>query len=195
MSIRFTNDILSRQTLFDLGNITDKLSKTQNELSSASASTRPRTIRTAPARAVSLRNELADVQQYPGQHQRRLCLDADDGLRARQRHGPAAARARADRAGRERHAEPGLAERDLLGDDADQGIAARARRTRPTTGATSSRARHERPAVPVERLRRHDPARAAPDRARRGRAGQHRRPDGLRHAGGRPAGRRRTSST
>ena len=32
-NVRFTNDILSRQTLFDLGNITDTLAKTQNELS------------------------------------------------------------------------------------------------------------------------------------------------------------------
>jgi flagellar hook-associated protein 3 FlgL len=64
MSIRFTNDILSRQTLFDLGNITDKLSKTQQELSSGKRINAPEDDPYGSGRAVSLRNELADVQQY-----------------------------------------------------------------------------------------------------------------------------------
>ena len=33
MAVRFTNDILSTQTLFNLNNITDALAKTQNEMS------------------------------------------------------------------------------------------------------------------------------------------------------------------
>jgi flagellar hook-associated protein 3 FlgL len=64
MSIRFTNDILSRQTLFDLGNITDKLSRTQRELSSGKRINAPEDDPYGSGRAVSLRNELADVQQY-----------------------------------------------------------------------------------------------------------------------------------
>jgi flagellar hook-associated protein 3 FlgL len=64
MTIRFTNDILSRQTLFDLGNITDKLAKTQNELSSGKRISAPEDDPYGSGRAVSLRNELADVQQY-----------------------------------------------------------------------------------------------------------------------------------
>jgi flagellar hook-associated protein 3 FlgL len=64
MSIRFTNDVLSRQTLFDLGNITDKLAKTQNELSSGKRINAPEDDPYGSGRAVSLRNELADVQQY-----------------------------------------------------------------------------------------------------------------------------------
>jgi flagellar hook-associated protein 3 FlgL len=64
MSIRFTNDILSRQTLFDLQNITDKLSKTQAQLSSGKRITAPEDDPYGSGRAVSLRNDLADVQQY-----------------------------------------------------------------------------------------------------------------------------------
>jgi flagellar hook-associated protein 3 FlgL len=64
MAIRFTNDILSRQTLFDLGNITDTLAKTQQQLSSGKRITAPEDDPYGSGRAVSLRNELADVQQY-----------------------------------------------------------------------------------------------------------------------------------
>ena len=41
MTVRFTNDILSRQTLFDLGNITETLAKTQQQLSSGKRITAP----------------------------------------------------------------------------------------------------------------------------------------------------------
>jgi flagellar hook-associated protein 3 FlgL len=64
MTIRFTNDILSRQTLFDLGNITTALTKSQNELSTGK---RIQTAEDDPygaGLATSLRNELADVKQY-----------------------------------------------------------------------------------------------------------------------------------
>jgi flagellar hook-associated protein 3 FlgL len=64
MAVRFTNDILSRQTLFDLGNITDKLSKTQQQLSSGKRITAPEDDPYGSGRAVSLRNDLADTQQY-----------------------------------------------------------------------------------------------------------------------------------
>ena len=64
MSIRFTNDILSRQTLFDLQHITDTLSKTQAQLSSGKRITAPEDDPYGSGRAVSLRNDLADVQQY-----------------------------------------------------------------------------------------------------------------------------------
>jgi flagellar hook-associated protein 3 FlgL len=64
MAVRFTNDILSRQTLFDLGNITDKLAKTQAQLSSGKRITAPEDDPYGSGRAVSLRNDLADVQQY-----------------------------------------------------------------------------------------------------------------------------------
>jgi flagellar hook-associated protein 3 FlgL len=64
MAVRFTNDILSRQTLFDLQGITDKLSKTQQQLSSGKRITAPEDDPYGSGRAVSLRNELADVQQY-----------------------------------------------------------------------------------------------------------------------------------
>jgi flagellar hook-associated protein 3 FlgL len=63
-NVRFTNDILSRQTLFDLGNITDTLAKTQNELSTGKRITQPEDDPYGAGRAVSLRNQLADVQQY-----------------------------------------------------------------------------------------------------------------------------------
>jgi flagellar hook-associated protein 3 FlgL len=64
MAVRFTNDILSRQTLFDLGNITDKLAKTQAQLSSGKRITAPEDDPYGSGRAVSLRNDLADTQQY-----------------------------------------------------------------------------------------------------------------------------------
>ena len=63
-NVRFTNDILSRQTLFDLGNITDTLAKTQNELSTGKRITKPEDDPYGAGRAVSLRNQLGDVQQY-----------------------------------------------------------------------------------------------------------------------------------
>jgi flagellar hook-associated protein 3 FlgL len=64
VSIRFTNDILSRQTLFDLEHITEKLSKTQAQLSSGKRITAPEDDPYGSGRAVALRNDLADVQQY-----------------------------------------------------------------------------------------------------------------------------------
>jgi flagellar hook-associated protein 3 FlgL len=64
MAVRFTNDVLSRQTLFDLGNITEKLSKTQEQLSSGKRITAPEDDPYGSGRAVTLRNQLADVQQY-----------------------------------------------------------------------------------------------------------------------------------
>jgi flagellar hook-associated protein 3 FlgL len=64
VAVRFTNDILSRQTLFDLGNITEKLAKTQEQLSSGKRIGQPEDDPYGSGRAVSLRNELADVQQY-----------------------------------------------------------------------------------------------------------------------------------
>jgi flagellar hook-associated protein 3 FlgL len=64
MAVRFTNDILSRQTLFDLGNITDRLAKTQAQLSSGKRITAPEDDPYGSGRAVSLRNDLADTQQY-----------------------------------------------------------------------------------------------------------------------------------
>ncbi len=63
-NVRFTNDILSRQTLFDLGNITDTLAKTQNELSTGKRIQQPEDDPYGAGRAVTLRNQLADVQQY-----------------------------------------------------------------------------------------------------------------------------------
>jgi flagellar hook-associated protein 3 FlgL len=64
MAVRFTNDILSRQTLFDLQGITDKLSKTQQQLSSGKRITAAEDDPYGSGRAVSLRNDLADIQQY-----------------------------------------------------------------------------------------------------------------------------------
>jgi flagellar hook-associated protein 3 FlgL len=64
MSIRFTNDILSRQTLFDLGNITETLTKSQNELSTGKRISTPEDDPYGAGLAVSLRNQLADNQQY-----------------------------------------------------------------------------------------------------------------------------------
>jgi flagellar hook-associated protein 3 FlgL len=64
MAVRFTNDILSRQTLFDLQGITDKLSKTQQQLSSGKRITAAEDDPYGSGRAVSLRNTLADIQQY-----------------------------------------------------------------------------------------------------------------------------------
>jgi flagellar hook-associated protein 3 FlgL len=64
MAVRFTNDILSRQTLFDLGNITETLAKTQQQLSSGKRITAPEDDPYGSGRAVTLRNQLADVQQY-----------------------------------------------------------------------------------------------------------------------------------
>jgi flagellar hook-associated protein 3 FlgL len=64
MAIRFTNDILSRQTLFDLGNITETLSKSQNELSTGKRISTPEDDPYGAGLAVSLRNQLADNQQY-----------------------------------------------------------------------------------------------------------------------------------
>ena len=64
MSVRFTNDIMSRQTLFDLGNITQTLTKTQNELSTGKSISTPEDNPYGAGLATSLKNELADNQQY-----------------------------------------------------------------------------------------------------------------------------------
>ena len=123
-NVRFTNDILSRQTLFDLGNITDTLAKTQNELSTGKRIQQPEDDPYGAGRAVTLRNQLADVQQYQTNINDASAWAQTDRLGARQRHGPSPARPRAGRAGRERDAGPELARRDLVRDDADQGVAA-----------------------------------------------------------------------
>jgi flagellar hook-associated protein 3 FlgL len=64
MAVRFTNDILSTQTLFNLGNITDALAKTQNEMSTGKRISSPEDDPYGAGLAVSLRNELASNQQY-----------------------------------------------------------------------------------------------------------------------------------
>jgi flagellar hook-associated protein 3 FlgL len=64
MAVRFTNDILSRQTLFDLGSITDTLTRSQNELSTGKRIATPEDDPYGAGLATSLKNELADNQQY-----------------------------------------------------------------------------------------------------------------------------------
>jgi flagellar hook-associated protein 3 FlgL len=64
MAVRFTNDIMARQTLFDLGNITQTLTKTQNELSTGKSISTPEDNPYGAGLATSLKNELADNQQY-----------------------------------------------------------------------------------------------------------------------------------
>jgi flagellar hook-associated protein 3 FlgL len=64
MAVRFTNDILSTQTLFNLNNITDALAKTQNEMSTGKRISTPEDDPYGAGLAVSLRNELASNQQY-----------------------------------------------------------------------------------------------------------------------------------
>jgi flagellar hook-associated protein 3 FlgL len=64
MTIRFTNDILSRQTLFDLGNVTESLSKWQQQLSSGKRINTAEDDPYGASQATSLHSRLADNAQY-----------------------------------------------------------------------------------------------------------------------------------
>jgi flagellar hook-associated protein 3 FlgL len=62
--IRSTNDIMSRQTLFDLNQITDRLGQVQRQLSSGKQIMQPEDDPFGAGRAVFLRNELGDLEQF-----------------------------------------------------------------------------------------------------------------------------------
>ena len=62
--MRFTNDLLARHTLFDLGNITERLATVQRQLSTGKRIGQPEDDPFGAGRSVFLRNELSDVQQY-----------------------------------------------------------------------------------------------------------------------------------
>ena len=187
-NVRFTNDILSRQTLFDLGNITDKLAKTQNELSTGKRIQQPEDDPYGAGRAVTLRNELADVQQYQtnindasawAQTTDSALGNVTDLLQRARELVVQAANGTQDQSS---------LERDLVRDDADQGVAAGAGERDVQRALHLLRHGDEHPAVPVQRLRGHHAARPAADRARPGHPGQQGRAGGIRRPVGRPAG-------
>ena len=194
-NVRFTNDILSRQTLFDLGNITDTLAKTQNELSTGKRIQQPEDDPYGAGRAVSLRNQLADVQQYQtnindasawAQTTDSALGNVTDLLQRARELVVQAANGTQDQT---------LARRDLGRDDADQGVAAGAGERDVQRPLHLLGHGDERRAVPVQRLLGHHAARAAPDR-RPARSSRSTRTGRRRSASSRPARRRpRTCST
>ena len=166
MAVRFTNDILSRQTLFDLGNITDKLSKTQQQLSSGKRITAPEDDPYGSGRAVSLRNELADVQQYQ--------VNINDASAWAQQTDSSLGNV-TDLLQRAREltvqAANGTQNQDSLNAISSEMTQIKASLLAEANSTYNGRyifSGHgdERRALPVERLRGHDAARAAPDRAR-----------------------------
>ena len=62
--LRATQTTLARQTLYDLNNASDRLSKVQNQLSTGKQINQPEDDPFGAGRALFLRDELADVQQY-----------------------------------------------------------------------------------------------------------------------------------
>jgi flagellar hook-associated protein 3 FlgL len=62
--IRRTNDMTSRQTLYDLNNVTNQLAKIQSQLSSGKQIQQPEDDPFGAGRAMFLRDEVSQVQQY-----------------------------------------------------------------------------------------------------------------------------------
>ncbi len=62
--MRVTQQTLARQTLFDLNGTTNRLAQLQNQLSTGKQITRPEDDPFGTGRALSLRDELSDTQQF-----------------------------------------------------------------------------------------------------------------------------------
>ena len=64
MSTRITNSMISRSVLNDLNEVSQRLSKTQQRMSSGKQITRPSDDPYGTSRALSLRTDIAGTQQY-----------------------------------------------------------------------------------------------------------------------------------
>src|SRR5690242_19784571 len=62
--MRVTQQTLARQTLYDLSSATDRLAKIQQQLSTGKQITQPEDDPFGASRALALRDELSDTQQY-----------------------------------------------------------------------------------------------------------------------------------
>lgn len=62
--IRRTNDMMARQTLYDLNNVTNQLAKIQTQLSSGKQIQQPEDDPFGAGRAMFLRDEVSGIQQY-----------------------------------------------------------------------------------------------------------------------------------